>query len=169
MALPRILTKFNVFHNGTSHLGEVAELVLPKLTRKVDEYRGGGMGGPVDLDLGNEKLELEATYGGWMYDILLQYGIAQIDGVLMRFAGAVQRQDTGENDAVEIVVRGRHVEIDPGSAKAGEKGEFKVKSSLSYYKLVVNNVTLIEIDHINLVFVVGGTDLYAAQRRAIGL
>jgi len=169
MALPSKLKHFNVFLDGKSHAGEVEEFTLPKLTRKVEEYRAGGMNGPVELDLGNEKLEIEATYGGLMRAVLKQYGTTTVDGALVRFAGAYQRDDTGEVDAVEVVVRGRHKEVDFGNAKAGDKDPFKVKSALSYYKLSVNGEDWIEIDHVNFIERVFGVDRLAEQRRAIGL
>jgi P2 family phage contractile tail tube protein len=169
MALPRILKHFNVFADGNSHAGEVEEITLPKLTRKLEEYRAGGMNGPIDIDLGSEKLELETTYGGLMRDILKQYGTTTVDGALVRFSGGYQCEDTGEVDAVEIVVRGRHTEIDFGNAKAGSKDPFKVKSSLSYYKLSVNGEDWIEIDHVNFIERIFGVDRLAQQRKAIGL
>ncbi len=169
MALPRTLKNFNVFADGVSHAGECEEITLPKLTRKLEEYRAGGMNGPVDLDMGSEKLELETTYGGLMREILKQYGVTGIDRALIRFAGAYQRDDTGDTDAVEIVVRGRHTELDLGSGKAGDKSPFKVKSSLAYFKLSVNGEVWIEVDHVNFIEIVFGVDRLAEQRRAIGL
>ncbi len=169
MALPSKLKHFNVFADGVSHAGEAEEVTLPKLTRKLEEYRAGGMNGPIDIDLGNEKLELEATYGGLMRTILKQYGVTSADAALVRFAGAYQRDDTGAVDAVEVVVRGRHTELDFGNAKAGDNSQFKVKSSLSYYKLTVNGEVWIELDHINFIEIVFGVDRMAEQRRAIGL
>lgn len=169
MALPSKLKHFNVFADGVSHAGEAEEITLPKLTRKLEEYRAGGMNGPIDIDLGNEKLELEATYGGLMRTILKQYGVTVADAALVRFAGAYQRDDTGAVDAVEVVVRGRHTELDFGNAKAGDNSQFKVKSSLSYYKLTVNGEVWIELDHINFIEIVFGVDRMAEQRRAIGL
>ncbi|MNT85789.1 Phage tail tube protein FII [compost metagenome] len=68
-----------------------------------------------------------------------------------------------------MVVRGRHTELDFGSAKAGDNSQFKVKSSLSYYKLTVNGEVWIELDHINFIEIVFGVDRMAEQRRAIGL
>lgn len=169
MALPRTLKNFNVFADGVSHAGECEEITLPKLTRKLEEYRAGGMNGPVDLDMGSEKLELETTYGGLMREILKQYGVTGVDRAMIRFAGAYQRDDTDETDAVEIVVRGRHTEIDFGSGKAGDKSQFKVKSSLAYFKLTVNGEVWIEVDHVNFIEIVFGVDRLEAQRRAIGL
>ncbi len=169
MALPRKLKNFNVFYNGDNFIGLCDQVELPKLTRKTEEYRGGGMNGPVDTDLGMEKLEITHTYGGFMREIYRQFGIARADGVLMRFAGAYQRDDTEEVDAVEIVVRGRHKEIDAGNAKAGDNTEFKVGSALTYYKLTVNGEVDIEIDFVNFVETTGGVDRLAEQRAAIGL
>ncbi|MFJ4288748.1 phage major tail tube protein [Cupriavidus sp. NPDC089707] len=169
MAMPRKLKNFNVFADGVSHVGECEEVTLPKLTRKLEEYRAGGMNGPVDLDLGNEKLELETTYGSIMREILKQYGVTQAAAAMVRFAGAYQRDDTGDTDAVEVVVRGRHTELDFGTGKVGDSSQFKVKSSLTYFKLTINGEVWIEIDHVNFIEIVFGVDRLAEQRRAMGL
>ncbi|WP_019604530.1 phage major tail tube protein [Teredinibacter turnerae] len=59
MALPHKLKDFNLFGNGDSWQGKIAELALPKLTRKYEEYRGGGIDGAVEIDLGQEKIEFK--------------------------------------------------------------------------------------------------------------
>lgn len=169
MALPRKLKNFIIFADGVNYAGECEEVTLPKLTRKLEEYRAGGMNGPVDLDMGGEKLELEATYGGLMREILKQYGVTRTDAALVRFAGAYQRDDSGDVDSVEIVVRGRHTELDFGTGKVGDNSQFKVKSSVSYFKLTVNGEVWIEIDYVNFIEIVFGVDRLAEQRRAMGL
>ena len=83
--------------------------------------------------------------------------------------GAYQSEDSTRPDAVEIVVRGRHTEIDMGSAKPGDDTSFKVSTSCSYYKLSINSEAIIEIDFINMIEKVGGDDLLAGLRTAIGL
>jgi P2 family phage contractile tail tube protein len=135
----------------------------------MEEYRAGGMNGPVSVDLGMEKIEMTHTYGGLMRDIFREFGISNASGILMHFTGAYQRDDTEAVDSVDIVVLGRHSEIDAGSAKAGEDTEFKVTSQLSYYKLTVNGTTEVEIDLENFIEIVGGIDRLAEQRTAIGL
>lgn len=168
MALPRKLKNFNVYGNGESYLGQVNEITLPVLTRSMEDYRGGGMSGPVKIDNGQEAIELEHKYGGIMRPLLAQYGVTRHDGVQIRFAGAYQRDDTGAVDAVEVVIRGRHSEIDMGNGKAGDDTEFTVKTAASYYKLTINGRTVIEIDLVNMVEIVDGVDRLAQQRRAIG-
>lgn len=169
MGLPRKLKNFNLFNDGASYLGEVPELTLPKLSRKMEEYRAGGMTGPVEVDFGNEKLELQWTGGGLLVDALKQYAITKHNGVQLRFAGAYQNDDTGEVCAVEVVVRGRHKEIDMGNAKMADDTAHKYTTACSYYKLSVDGEAIIELDFVNAVEMVGGDDRNASIRRAIGL
>ena len=169
MGMPQILKQFSVFVDGNSYVGEIPEITLPKLTRKMEEFRSGGMRMPVKVDHGMEIMEVELTAGGWLKEVLKQYGNAKADGVPVRFAGAVQRDDTGEWTGVEVYMRGRWEEIDPGNAKAGDNTEFKAKMPLNYYRLVLNKEEIIEIDAINMIERVGGTDLLSVVRQLIGM
>ncbi|WP_347278543.1 phage major tail tube protein [Plasticicumulans sp.] len=169
MGMPRKLKNMNLFNDGESYLGQVGEVTLPKLSRKMEEWRGGGMNLPVDADFGMELLTMEWQCGGFMQSVMEQWGETSAAGVPLRFAGAYQRDDSGEVDAVEVVVRGRHKEIDMGGGKLGSDTEFKVTSTLSYYKLSINGTVVIEIDALNFVETVNGVDRLEAQRRAIGI
>lgn len=169
MALPRKLKNMNLFNDGISYVGEVQQVDLPELSRKMEEWRGGGMNGPIKTDQGMEALTLSWTCGGLMEDALKQFGVTTHDAVLLRFAGAYQRDDSATVDAVEITARGRHSKIEPGTAQPGENSEFKVTSELSYFKLTINNDDVIEIDLINMIEKVDGEDRLADQRSAIGL
>lgn len=169
MGLPRKLKNFNLFNNGNSYVGQIPEVTLPKLSRKMEEYRAGGMTGPVNVDFGNEAITLEWTAGGLIVDALKQYGALSHSAVQLRFAGAYQNDDDGNVDAMEIVVRGRHKEIDPGSAKIADDTAHKYSTTCSYYKLSVNGETVIELDFMNAIENIGGTDNAAKIRSAIGL
>lgn len=169
MALPSKLKNFNVFNDGNNYQGKVAEITLPKLTRKLEEWRGGGMDSPIEADMGGEKLTLEYTGGGLLLESLKQYGATKVGAYMQRFAGAYQRDDDGGVDAVEVVVRGRPTEIDMGNAKPGDGTAHKFSVACSYYKLSINDVPVIEIDPLNFIFMVDGVDRLADQRRALGL
>ncbi len=168
--IPQILKNFNVFIDGFSLVGEAEEITLPKLSRVTEDFRGGGMQGPIELDLGNDKLELELTLKGWNKEVLKQYGAFSADGVALRFRGAV-RSDANEaqTDAIEIAIRGRLKELDFGSAKPGESNTLKVMIPLTYFKYEINSDPLIEIDQVNSIFVVGGVDRLADERKALGI
>ncbi|MDO5609472.1 MAG: phage major tail tube protein [Pseudomonadota bacterium] len=169
MALPRKLKNFNVFADGESFIGQATEVTLPTLTRSMEDYRGGGMSGPIKIDNGQEAIELEAKFGGLMLPIIRTYAASKHDAVLLRFAGAYQRDDTGAVDAVEITARGRWSELDMGTAKAGDDTEFTGKLACSYYKLTVNGTVELEFDLVNMVEIAGGVDRLTEQRRAIGI
>lgn len=170
MGFPRKLKQMMTFIDGVGYAGEANSVTLPKLTRKFEGYRGGGMGRPVKVDMGGgDDLDLEHSYGGPLRDILRQYGMTELGGVQVRFAGSYENDDTGEIVAVEVVIRGRHEEIDMGEQKPGEDTEFKVKTACVYYKLVWNGVTEIEIDTLGMIEIVGGVDRMAEHRAALGL
>ena len=64
MGLPRKIKNFATFVDGISYLGEMPEVALPKLARKMDDYRSGGMNAPVKADFGMEGMEAELTAAG---------------------------------------------------------------------------------------------------------
>lgn len=171
MGLPSKLKNMNLFNEGNSYQGKSKSVTLPKLARKTEDYRGGGMNGSVKVDMGmsDDGLVLEYTLGGFDLLSLRQFGIAKIDGTYLRFAGAFQRDDTGEVDSVEVVVRGRHEEIDMGDAEPGEDTEHKVVTNCTYYKLTVNGKKEVEIDTLAFIEFIDGKDRLAEQRKAIGL
>ncbi len=172
MALPRKLKYLNLFNDGLSYMGVVQSVTLPKLTRKLENYRGGGMNGSaaVDLGLDDDALTVEWSMGGLPDEtVWAQYAAASSAAVPLRFAGSFQRDDTGDVSAVEIVLRGRHKEIDLGDMKQGENTESKISTQCTYYKLVIAGKTLIEIDTVNMVENVNGVDMLEQHRRNLGL
>ncbi|WP_448647203.1 phage major tail tube protein [Pseudomonas mohnii] len=171
MALPKKLKNMNLFNDGVSYVGQSKSVTLPKLGRKFEQFRGGGMDGPVKADLGHsdDGIQLEWTLGGWDLTALRQYGAVSVSGVMLRWAGSIQRDDTGDVSAVEVVVRGRHEEIDMGDAESGEDTEHKFTTTCSYYKLTIDGNVEVEIDLLNFIFNVNGKDMLAEHRKAIGL
>ncbi len=171
MALPKKLKHMNLFNDGNSYQGVAKSVTLPNLARKMEAFRGGGMDGPVKVDLGHsdDGIELKFTLGGWDLTVMRQYGTVRADGVPLRFAGSVQRDDTGEISAVEVTVRGRYEEIGFGDAAPGEDTEHEITTTCTYYKLTVDSVDIVEIDLLNFVFIVDGVDLLAKHRQNIGL
>lgn len=169
MALPNKLKDFNMFGDGNIWQGKIAELNLPKLARKMIEFSGAGMDGTVELDMGNEKIEFEWSAGGMIKEIFDGFGATKLDNNMIRFMGAYERDDTEEVIAVEVIVRGRHREIDMGTAKKGDDNMIKVVTSCSYYKLLVDGAAVIEIDVPGYVFLVNGEDRLASKRGAIGM
>ncbi|MDR8014098.1 phage major tail tube protein [Ectopseudomonas guguanensis] len=171
MAMPRKLKNMNMFNDANSYQGLAKTVTLPDLARKMEGFRGAGMNGPAKADMGmsDDGIQFEWTLGGLDLIAIRQYGITKADGVGLRWAGAYQRDDTGEVAAVEVVVRGRHETISFGDAEPGEDTEHTITTTCTYYKLIVDGNVEIEIDILGFVENVGGVDRLAEQRKAIGL
>lgn len=169
MALPFKLKDLMVFQNGINYRGQVASVTLPKLTMKIEEWRGAGMATAFPVTNGMDGLmEMEHEWGGPMREVIAQFGIGATAADFTRFSGAYQAEDTGEVVAIDITTRGVIEEIDMGEAKPGESAPMKTKSKLGYYRLDWNGATLIEIDPLAGIMVVAGVDRWADIRAALG-
>ncbi len=170
MALPRILKNFGFFIDGLTYAGRCEEITLPKLTHKMEDYQGGSMFGPVEIDMGIEKLEMEVSLKEYSPEVIKKIGITDVAGIAMRFVGAAVSDDSeGATDAIEIIVRGRYRELDLGSAKAAEASILKASLALTYFKYILNGETLVEIDIVNMIYISGGVDRLEAQRTALSM
>ncbi|WP_448632808.1 MULTISPECIES: phage major tail tube protein [Pseudomonas fluorescens group] len=171
MAMPRKLKNLNLFNDANSYLGVVKTVTLPPLGRKMESYRGGGMNGPVKADLGfsDDGIQFEWKTGGLDLIALKQFGAVNASGVALRFTGSFQQDDTAEISAVEVVMRGRHETIEMGDGQAGEDTEHSITTTCTYYKLIVDNEEIIEIDLLNFIEIVNGVDMLAEQRKALGI
>jgi uncharacterized protein len=167
MGLPRKLKNMNAFVDGASHLGVVAEFELPELAIKTEEWRGGGMIGPVDIDMGLEKMMAKLKMGGFTIANIRKFGTTRADGVRIRLVGAYQRDDGTPVQTVEAVISGRFTKIGMGSSKPGDDTEHEYEAPLTYFKLVVDNRTEIEVDMLDGTFIVDGIDRYAEIMAAI--
>jgi len=105
MALPRKLKHLNLFLDGENWIGVAEEYTPAKLAMKLEAYRGGGMPGAVHINMGLDDgaLDTEFTFGGYEAALFKKQHQAKIDGVMLRFAGSFQRDDTAQVSAVEIV------------------------------------------------------------------
>lgn len=168
MGLPRKLKAMTVFVDGQHYAGECTEVTPPTLERETEDYRAGGMAGPVKLDMGAKELTMTLKMAGHVAALITQYA-GSLNGVQLRLVQAVQADDSEQVQGVEIVARGRLIKFDPGSAKVGDLTEHEYEFALSYLKWLDNGQTLVETDHLNLIDIVGGVDRMAQTRAVLGI
>jgi uncharacterized protein len=166
--LDNILKNMNLFVDGRGMAGNIEEITLPKLTTKTEEFRNGGMDAPVEIEMGMEKLEMDATLTRFDKEILKMYGLAPGNMKPLTIRGSLSSED-GNEIPVIINTRGMIKEVDAGSWKAGDKATLKISIALRYYKLIVNGEVIHEIDVPNMIRIIGGVDQLATQRANLGL
>ena len=169
MGLPQKLKNGILTIDGYGYAGECNNFTPPKLTRKMEEHQGGGMLGPVSIDLGMEAMEASFTAKGFATTMLKHFARSTVGAMLIRYNAAFQRDDTGETGSIEIIVRGRIKELDLGDLTVGELNESKYTIPCSYLKIVVNGKTAVEIDLVNMLHIIDGIDLLADIRQALGM
>ena len=114
---------------GAESAKSALELKLPKIAMKTEEYTGAGMLGPVKLLKAIEAIEIEHTYNGPIREIVADFGAEKHDASLLRFMGSYSEEGTGTDQAVEIIVRGRHNEFDQGEAKGEHADHHRQQAS----------------------------------------
>lgn len=155
------------FVNGTSYIGEAEDLTPPKLTLKMEEYRGGGMDVPVEIDMGMEKMEASFVLTNFDKKVLSLFGVKPSQNQSLVFKAAGQSVD-GTVTSYCYEMRGVIKEMDSGALKAGEKAVLTCSMAVQYYKLTVGKEVIHEIDAVNMTRVINGVDQLKEMREALG-
>lgn len=163
--LPKILKNFNLFVDGRGYAGRIDEITLPKLTVKTEEFQGAGMSAPVEIDMGMEKLEMDMTFSEYDPELFKLFGLTNGSEVAFTIRGALE--GNGTTIPVVINARGYFKELDFDSWKPAEKATLKCSVACNYYKLAIDGVELIEVDPINMIRNVNGSDQLSKLREAL--
>lgn len=163
----KILKNFSLFVDGRGYVGKAEEVTPPKLTIKTEEFRGGGMDAPVEIDLGMEKLECQFVLAEFDKEIMKQFGLADGKAVQVTLRGALC--DDSSTSPIVIKLRGAYKEQDFGKFKAGEKGTLTCSVSCRYYSLEIDGESIVEIDIENMIRKINGNDVMAEIRDALGI
>ncbi|KQM88458.1 hypothetical protein ASE67_01480 [Sphingomonas sp. Leaf23] len=167
MAFPEKLKQADLFIDGR-WVDEMTSVTLPKIGRKFEDFRGGGMNRPVKVDMGAEAMEAEWVVGGFVAALIGGFGAMSIEGQQLRFVATTQDDRTGAVHSWVAVIGGRHEEIDMGEFKSGEDTEMKGKTAVAFYSLHRDGVELVYIDVLGMVERYGGIDIMEAHRTALG-
>ncbi len=166
--IPQVLTNTALFVDGVSFQGDVPTLTLPKLTKKVEDYQGGGMSGPIEFAVGLDKLEAAFTTNGVRREALKYFGLSDQTACNAVFRGSFKGLK-GAVTPVVVTLRGGIKEVDMGDWKPATVAEIKHAMTVVYYKLEIDGRVMYEIDFINMIQVIDGVDQLAAERSALGL
>ncbi|MDH0657525.1 MULTISPECIES: phage major tail tube protein [Acinetobacter] len=163
-----IRKNFNLFVDGKGYAGNTDEANMPELALQTEEYRAGGMDAPIDITMGMEKLTADFTLNSHSKDVLSLFGIKEGSTTSFTVREAMESFD-GTVTAVVHNLTGKIVKIGQGTSKAGEAPKDKYDLSLTYYKQTIGGTVVHEIDVINMVRIINGTDVLADIRSALGM
>lgn len=157
--------------DGSKTFGSVSEMDLPEITAAMQDHNVLGLNGKVELPTGLDKMEatlrfnsIYPEFAGKLADVFTSRTI-QIRSSQDVFSGASR---TEERPFVCFL---------RGTPKAQALGNFaqnsfegnEVTLNVTYIKLVINRVEIMEIDVLNNIYKVNGKDLLAQYRANLGL
>lgn len=163
-----VIKNQNLYVDGRGYAGQLQEVNPPKLTLVMEDFRGGGMDAPVELTMGMEKLEADFTLISYDRNVLSLFGVAEGSTVPFVIREALESFD-GTTTQVVHTMRGKIKSLDSGTHQPGKVAPLKVALALQYYKQTHGGLVIHEIDPLNMVRIINGTDVLAAQRAALGM
>lgn len=169
--IPEVVNDFNVYKDGTKLIGVSSEVELPELEAITETISGAGILGELDTPATGQfgSTSMTVPFSNLHEDLFELIDPTSPVNLTLRGSQQCIDPSTGTTDyyPVKIVVRGKAINITMGNFKKGGKGEPEVELSLSYFKVDINGTTGVELDKLNSVFIVNGTDMLAKIKKQI--
>lgn len=163
-----IFQDFTVWIRDVGKIGTAPGFQPPEINIQTEEYRGGGMDGTIEVPHGIEKIEFSFNLHTWDPDIWneLGYGPGAMD-VPVDFRGYMITPG-GVEKGVKIETRSLIKGVRPDSIEAGRKVSITTTCVANYYKHIIDEETVSEIDVFMKKTVIGGIDVSSNARRFLG-
>lgn len=167
--LDYIVQQFSININGYGHAGDGEMCSLPKIKKKMEEFQGGGMLFPRKRAVGYQALDFSCDLSSFDPTVLGTCGLYGANQNLVFSVAGFMDGDNNAQHTVNCQMAGEVEQLDPGDWAPGKKSKLKFQATLSAIQLVIDNVTIWDLDAQNGVYAVNGTNFYSAVKTALGL
>ncbi len=164
--IPDKINDFNVYDDGNRLVGIGEEVTLPdiEMMSETGSVPGGEVDSPTIGQFASGQVEIpfqSLTQGA--FDMMNPLKAVNIT------LRASQQEMNGNGDIVFVgvraVFRGRPKTLTAGSIKKGSGTGTSIAIEWTYYMLEIDGKKVVEIDKLNSVFKVNGTDILAQSKR----
>lgn len=165
------VTNANIYMDGKSLLGRAEEVSLPVIKQIMAEHKALGMNGKFELPAGVDKLEARIKWNSFYYDVLVKAGNPNQAVQLQARSSMKVHTSTGVVAEQPVVVHmtASFKDLPTGNFKQHDNVELESNLNVTYCKLVINNVEVVEIDVLANVHKVNGVDVLAQYRANLGI
>lgn len=160
-----VLRNVAAFVDGRSYAGQCNQVTLPELNLQTEEFRGGGMDAPIEMDMGQEALRATLQFQTVAIEVAKLWARRDVP---LTVRGALTSYD-GTVKGATAELQGRFISQSPGDWAAGSQASFSATFAAHYYKLTVEGSEIYEIDVERMVRRVNGEDQLAEVRSRLGL
>jgi P2 family phage contractile tail tube protein len=165
------LTNGVLFIDGNCTYAKVEEIMNPEIKAKLVEHKVLGSVGTVKLSSGYDAMEASFKLNGPLDEVNAMSANVKKSHELI-FRGSIEGfggQDITSERPYVCIWRGTFTNSPGGAQKQHENIEFNYNLSITYYKLMIDGVTLVELDFVNNILKVMGVDLLAKYKANVGL
>lgn len=165
------LTNANVFADGNSMLGRVESINSPTVTWKQSEHKALGMIGTNEYASGLDKMEGTIKWNSIYGDVVSLFSNPfkpirlQVRGNVEEISGGAKLRDIPS--VIYMTVTAKN--IPTGGYQQHDNVELETAYNCTYLKVVIDNVTVLEVDIEANILKVGGVDLLAQYRQNLGI
>lgn len=161
---------FAVYEDATEYMG-LSEVTLPEISNLTEEISGAGIGGKIEsVILGAiEAMTLTLSFRTVTKNAIKLHEPRQHN---IDLRAAQQQKDTVKG--VTEVVSVKHIltvtpkKLNPGKVATASAAEVSGEYAVTYYATYIDGKKMLEIDPLNYIYYVNGTDYLADVRKALG-
>ena len=161
---------FRSYEDAVDYLG-ISEATMPEVSNLVEEIQGAGIAGSVEaVVLGHTEAMTLTLNFRTVTSAAIRLAEPRIHNLDMRAAQQVRNATTGkiETVAAKHVMKVMPKKFSPGKLAAASAADASGEYAVSSYTLYLDGQKVIEIDPLNFIYTINGTDYLADVRKALG-
>ncbi len=162
---------YRVYKDGNNQLG-IATVDLPDLSYMTDTLSGAGIAGELDTAVIGHLQSMSLTIN-WRSVTPQALTLLKTEGADLIFRGSMQYLDNATNSlvakGVKVTVKTLPKTVGLGSLEVGASAGTTSELEIIYLKIEVDDVETVEIDKLNFICKIDGTDLLADVRSQLGM
>lgn len=164
------VTNGNLYIDGFSFLGKVAEMNLPTLKTLMSEHAALGLFGKFELPSGLDKMEATVKWNSFYADALIASGNPYKVHELQMRCSIEQYSSLGRTGEIPGVVflRGGFKDPSLGNFKQHDNVELETKFNCLAVRFEIGGRAVLEIDVLANIYKVDAEDVLATYRQNIG-
>ena len=166
-----VLVGANVYMDGQTYAGQVEEATMPDPKPVMQEIKALSMYGKIELPHGLDKMSCKLKWNSVSADIIKKAAnvFNSIDVMIRSNIAVWANGDKTQDVPCVAFIRGTSKSgVPPIGLKHQDKSDLETEYAVTYYKLEIGGVPVVEIDFYANVYMVDGVDMLADYRANLG-
>ena len=171
MAIATKINAYNVYLDGKKLIGVSDEVTLPNFEALTETLSGAGLLGEIDEPLLGHfgASEIEIPFRTMNADMFKLANMQSAVNLTLRMSTQTINESNMNTDFLpsRVVIKGKNKALTGGKVKQGSGTGSSLKVEILYILIEVNKKAKFELDKLNFVYKVNGTDLLKKVRAQV--